>query len=155
MLKVKKATFYEFGGERPTARVLVEHETEKFSARSKGKVATLPFVLILEVPASEARAMQNGDAEAFQMNIENVDGEAYELHRKAYLAGLIGETSLFGPDMSQDLPHRAIHPRRQTYKLEPVDDGKVYTSLHQLRLNQTEGFIVEPVRRLTDPQLYN
>jgi hypothetical protein len=152
VLRVRNANYISYGDEPPTARVLLE-EKRPFYAISRRRIISLPFVLVLHVPAEEAKAMEVGDPEAFDSAMEKVAKDTYEVKRKGYLAEQIGETSLFGARQNQD-ETAGIQPVRHRFRLEPIDRSRVYLSKLQLRQDQADGLAVQSVRRMTDPDLY-
>jgi hypothetical protein len=144
MLRVENATYYPFGSNGPTARVLIGPQEGRFSANDK----TFPFILVLEVPADEARAMEEGDIEAFQKYLKNVDDNSYEIQaRKAYLAEPVGTTALFGAQSSDSSPD--VIPTRTKYRLKEIDDGQVSID------HEPSNPGVKPVRPMDDPGIYN
>jgi hypothetical protein len=153
VLRVKSANYIKYEDEAPSARVLIEDERRQFYGVSKRSVISLPFVLVLHVPAKEAKAMEAGEAEAFIGTIEEVERDTYEIKRKGYLAEQIGETALFVAHQTQG-EISGLQPIRHRFRLVPLDMPRVYLSKLQLRRDQASGLAVAPVRRMTDPDLY-
>jgi hypothetical protein len=77
VLRVRNANYISYGDEPPTARVLLE-EKRPFYAISRRRIISLPFVLVLHVPAEEAKAMEVGDPEAFDSAMEKVAKDTYD-----------------------------------------------------------------------------